>query len=399
MTAAPGQAGMARAIAFMVFLGGLAALPPLSIDMALPALGAIGRALHTGPSQAGLTLSLFMAGFVIGPPVYGPLSDAFGRRRLLLPGMAIFTAGGVAAALAPSIAVLLIARFCQGLGAGAGMTLALAIVRDRFDGAAMQRRLAAITVVANLAPIVAPTLGVALLPLIHWRGIYGVMAACGLAAAVASWAGLSESSRPAVPSFSTRALLRDTVVVLRHRGACAAIAVNALGFGWMFAWVAGSPLVLPGLLHMQPGVYAAWFGATGLGIVAGAGVNGIIAARGVPGRRLLAIAAGLALTAAASLSAAAVAGLVTTAIAMPLFMASTFSFGLAAPSAARAALDPLQQLSGVAGGLLTSAQMLAGAASSSLVALLFPTLGLLAVSGVMAICALLAMAAVRRIPH
>lgn len=385
-------------MAFMVFLGSLAALPPLSIDMALPALGAIGQGLHTGASQAGLTLSLFMAGFVIGPPVYGPLSDAFGRRRLLLPGMAIFTAGGILAALAPSIAVLLLARFLQGLGAGAGMTLALAIVRDRFDGAAMQRRLAAITVVANLAPIVAPTLGVALLALVHWRGIYGVMSACGLAAAVASWAGLSETRQPSPPSFSMRALMQDYAMVLRHRGATAAIAVNALGFGWMFAWVAGSPLVLPGLLHMQPGAYAAWFGATGLGIVAGAGVNGIIAARGVPARRLLAIAVGLALVAAAGLIGAGAAGTVTTGVVMPLFMASTFGFGLAAPSAVRAALDPLPQLSGVTGGLLTSAQMLAGAASSSLVALLFPVLGLLAVSGVMAACALLALAAVQRMP-
>jgi MFS transporter, DHA1 family, multidrug resistance protein len=389
--------GGPRALLFAIFLGGLAALPPISIDMALPALVDISRTLHATSSQAGFTLSLFMAGFVVGPLVYGPLSDAYGRRPLLLLGLAIFTCGGVLAALAPSIGVLLGARFAQGLGAGAGMTLALAIVRDRFEGAAMQRRIASITVVANVAPIVAPSIGVALLATIHWRGIYGVMGLCGLIAALVTWGGLREPAGRARGGFSFARLMHDYAAVFRHRDVSGAILVNGLGFGWMFAYVAGSPLVLLDMLHVRPAIYAAMFATTGAGIVAGAALNGVIVARGVPGRRMLLGAIVLATLAGVGLIAVETIGRVSLGSVMPLLVMSTFSFGLAAPSAARAALDPLPEKAGAAGGLLTSVQMLSGATTSSLVAVLFPHLGMLAMSGVMTACAVLALFARRMI--
>ncbi|GGD70286.1 multidrug effflux MFS transporter [Caballeronia grimmiae] len=382
-------------ILFAIFLGGLAALPPISIDMALPALGEIGDTLHATRSAAGFTLSLFMAGFVIGPLVYGPLSDAYGRKPLLFLGLVIFTVGGVLAACAPSICVLLLARFVQGLGAGSGMTIALAIVRDLFEGEAMQRRIGSITVVANVAPIVAPSLGVALLAVIHWRGIYGVMAGCGLVAALVTWRGLRESARIATTRFSMTKLVHNYATVLRHRDAAGAIVINGLGFGWMFAYVAGSPLVLLGTLHVRPLVYAAMFATTGAGIVAGAALNGVLARRGVSSGRLLFVAIAFAAISSVGLIALASLRCITLCTAMPLFLVSSFCFGLAAPSAARRALDPLPELAGAAGGLLTSVQMLSGAVTSSLVAVLFPRFGVIGMSGVMAVCAISAMIVTR----
>lgn len=379
-----------QSVLFAVFLGALAALPPISIDMALPALGNIANTLHASASQAGLTLSLFMAGFAVGPIVYGPLSDARGRKPTLLLGLALFTAGGIVSALAPGIAVLLGARLVQGIGAGAGMTIALAIVRDLFEGNAMQHRLAAITVVANVAPIVAPSIGVGLLAAIEWRGIYGVMAICGLVAALATLAGLTESAPRRSGGFALSGLRDGYKRALTHRAVMGHILINGLGFGWMFAYVAGSPLVLLHILHVRPIIYAAMFAMTGAGIVAGATVNGFIAARGFESRRILATAICTTLASTfglIALSATHHASLLTI---MPLLVASTFCFGLTAPSAARGALDPVPELAGVAGGLLTSIQMLCGAASSSMVALLFPILGIFSMSGVMAVCALLA---------
>ena len=379
-----------QSILFAVFLGALAALPPISIDMALPALGNIANTLHASASQAGLTLSLFMAGFAVGPIVYGPLSDARGRKPTLLLGLALFTAGGIVSALAPGIAVLLGARLVQGIGAGAGMTIALAIVRDLFEGHAMQHRLAAITVVANVAPIVAPSIGVGLLAAIEWRGIYGVMAICGLVAALATWAGLTESARPRSGGFALSGLRDGYRRALTHRAVMGHILINGLGFGWMFAYVAGSPLVLLHVLHVRPIIYAAMFAMTGAGIVAGATVNGFIAARGFESRRILATAICTTLVATLGLIALGVVHHASLFTIMPLLVASTFCFGLAAPSAAHGALDPIPELAGVTGGLLTSIQMLCGAASSSFVALLFPVLGIFSMSGVMAVCALLA---------
>lgn len=379
-----------RSVMFTIFLGVLAALPPISIDMTLPALADIGGTMHATSSQAGLTLSLFMAGFAIGPIVYGPLSDARGRKPTLLLGLAFFTGGGLLAGLAPTISELLFARFAQGLGAGAGMTIALAIVRDRFEGAAMQRRIAAITVVANVAPIVAPSVGVALLATIHWRGLFGVMAGCGLIAALVTCIGLQESVHGPKTGFAFSRVRRDYAAVFRHRSVARSIVINGLGFGWMFAYVAGSPLVLVKLLHVSPAIYAAMFAITGGGIVAGASFNAFMAGRGVSGPRLLAIAIALATLSTSGLIALELLGWVSLESVMPLLVASTFCFGLAAPSAARGALDPLPELAGAAGGLLTSVQMLCGAASSSLVAILFPAVGLLAMSGVMTACAVLA---------
>jgi DHA1 family bicyclomycin/chloramphenicol resistance-like MFS transporter len=379
-----------HSILFAVFLGALAALPPISIDMALPALVNIASTLHASASQAGLTLSLFMAGFAVGPIVYGPLSDAKGRKPTLLLGLALFTVGGIVSAVAPSIAVLLGARLVQGIGAGAGMTVALAIVRDLFEGNAMQHRLAAITVVANVAPIVAPSIGVGLLAAIEWRGIYGVMAVCGLVAALATWAGLTESAPQRSGSFAVSGLLNGYRRVLTHRAVLGHILINGFGFGWMFAYVAGSPLVLLHVLHVRPIIYAAMFAMTGAGIVAGAAVNGFIAARGFESRRILATAICTTLAATLGLIALSVLHRASLLTIMPLLVASTFCFGLAAPSAARGALDPVPELAGVAGGLLTSIQMLCGAASSSFVALLFPVLGIYSMSGVMIACALLA---------
>jgi DHA1 family bicyclomycin/chloramphenicol resistance-like MFS transporter len=379
-----------QSILFAVFLGALAALPPISIDMALPALVDVARSLHASASQAGLTLSLFMAGFAVGPVVYGPLADARGRKPTLLLGLALFTIGGIVSALAPGIGVLLGVRLVQGIGAGAGMTVALAVVRDLFEGNAMQHRLAAITVVANVAPIVAPSIGVGLLAAIEWRGIYGVMAVCGLLAALVTWAGLTESAPQRSAGVAVSGLRDGYRRVLTHRAVIGHILINGFGFGWMFAYVAGSPLVLLHILHVRPIVYAAMFAMTGAGIVVGATVNGFIGARGFASRGILATAICITLAATFGLITLSILHRASLLTVMPLLVASTFCFGLAAPSAAHGALDPIPELAGVAGGLLTSIQMLCGAASSSVVALLFPALGIFAMSGVMAACALLA---------
>jgi DHA1 family bicyclomycin/chloramphenicol resistance-like MFS transporter len=148
---------------FALFLGALAALPPISIDMALPALGPIAHTLHVTPGVAQLTLSFFMAGFALSPIAYGPFSDRYGRRPMLILGLALFTLGGFACAVSGTLNLLLLARFVQGAGAGSGMTLAMAMVRDLFVGKKAQGRLAVITVVTNAAPMIAPALGAALL--------------------------------------------------------------------------------------------------------------------------------------------------------------------------------------------------------------------------------------------
>ncbi|HWK45455.1 MAG TPA: multidrug effflux MFS transporter [Stellaceae bacterium] len=375
---------------FALFLGMLAALPPLSIDMALPALVPVAAALRTTPSMAGLTLGLFMIGFAVSPIVYGPAADRFGRRPVLLVGLGLFTLGGVAATGAMSITMLLGARLLQGAGAGVGMTLAFAIVRDVFEGKAARTRLALITVVANVAPIVAPAIGATLLAAAGWRAIYGVTTLSGLALIAIVRLGFAETRphRAVVDGPALPRLVRDYRTVLMHGETISHILVNGLGFGWMFAYVAGSPLILVGLFRVTPAVYALLFACTGAGIMAGAAVNGYLARHGVTSERVLLSAILLAVLATATLTGLTIVHRLPLSGLMPLLVLATFSFGLAAPSASHGALDPMPAFAGVTGGLLTSVQMLVGAAASSAVALLFADFGLLSMVGVMTICAL-----------
>ena len=278
------------------------------------------------------------------------------------------------------------------------MTLAFAIVRDAFEGKAAQTRLASIAVVANVAPIIAPTIGAALLGFVGWRGIYGVTALAGLLLLATVGLGLAETlpQHGRARAVTLRSLMRDYGSVLGHRGAMANILMNGLGFGWMFAYVTGSPLVFLDEMHLPAAVYGGLFACTGSGIVAGALLNGRLAHRGVGSAVLLGLAIVGAVTVTLLLLAlTATRHDVPLPLLMPLLVLATFCFGLATPSASHGALAPMPALAGIAGGLLTSVQMLGGALASLLVSLLFPWLGAAAMTGVMAACALVALAIYR----
>lgn len=377
---------------YMWFLGALAALPPISTDMALPAMADIAHGLDTTASVAGLTLSLFMLGFAVSPIAYGPLSDRFGRRPALLAGLGLFVLGNALATFGHSIDAVLLGRVVQGAGAGAGMTIAFAMVRDQFDGVAAQTRLAMITIVANLAPIVAPALGTALLKPMGWRGIYGVTLSCGVALAAITLLALAETrgvrsgtvAAPLQGKQNPHGYLLKLPVVRGH------ILVNGLGFGWMFAYVAGSPLTLLGVFHVSPPVYSMMFACTGAGIVAGATLNGRLVKRGVASGTLLMAGIVLAVLSSFVLLCLTALDSATVQRVMPLFVICTFSFGLVAPSATHGAMTPVPSLAGVTGGLLTSIQMIFGALTSTMVVLLFAHLGLLALAFTMLGAALLA---------
>ncbi len=407
---------------YMLCLGALAALPPISTDMALPALADIAQGLGTTASTAGLTLSLFMLGFAVSPIAYGPLSDRVGRRPALLAGLVLFVLGNAVATFGHSIASVLAGRLAQGAGAGAGMTMAFAIVRDQFDGVAAQTRLATITIVANLAPIVAPAAGTALLQPVGWRGIYGVTLGCGVLLTCLTAIALAEthdrrtsaSPRVANDSMGSHDLARGGAVgslsaegiagsgprgkqnaygfLLRVPSVRGHLLVNGLGFAWMFAYVAGSSLTLLGLFHLTSFAYSMMFACTGAGIVAGAAVNGHLAKRGVAPTSLLMSGIALAVVATVLLMGVAVTGCASVQRVMPLFVVSTFSFGLMGPSATHGAMAPVPSLAGVTGALVTSIQMVFGALASTMVVLLFPRFGLMALAGMMAAAALIAAA-------
>ena len=371
---------------YVAFLALLCALPPLSIDMGLPALPALASTLDTTPAQAAMTVSLFMAGFAASPIAYGLLSDRYGRRPLMLGGLSLFVLGGVACVTAPGIGWLLAARLLQGAGAGAGPTLAFAATRDRLRGKAMGKRLAFLTMLLNTAPVIAPTLGTGILALTGWRGIYAVLTGAGLVLSAAA-CGFNETLAPApfgVLRPSMLAILRHAAAGLQSRPHVLAYgAVYGFAAGSMFAYVSTSPLLLMRTLGAGSSTYAALFAVTASGIVLGAYLSGLALHR---------LQVGWILTLGLILSLAGpgcVAFLLLTGEGgLPQVIAclaiATFGYGLIAPVAAHATLDPVPEMAGMAAAIMNSFQMICMSLSSLGAALLFQRLGALAIPIVMA---------------
>lgn len=368
-----------QSLAFTFLIGALAALPPLSIDLGLPALTMLEESLGASHTQAALTLSLFLAGFGLSQLVMGPLSDRHGRRPVMLWGMALYAVAGLGCALAPTIEVLLAFRLLEGIGAAGGTTLAMAVVRDRFDGQAGRIKMSQVSMVITIAPIIAPTLGGLLLLLFHdWRVIYAALSLAGAVLVVAVWLGLDES-RPPVPGARLD-LLGRYAAVFRHRRTMGYVLVNTLGSGGLFAFIAGSPLVLMGTMGVSTTVFGLLFALTSSGILVGSTINNILARRGVGARAPLAV--GLSLAPLAALGAALVtgAGIVSVATFIPFVVAVGICRGLTTPNITHAALEPVPHHAGVTAALMGAGQMLCMALASVVVAEMHARLGALGVA-------------------
>ncbi|HYF24506.1 MAG TPA: MFS transporter, partial [Baekduia sp.] len=177
-------------------LGALTAVPALSTTIYLPGLPDMADDLGASTSAAQLTISGFVAGLAGGQLVAGPLSDRLGRRRPIIGGLLIYVASALACALAPSVTVLIVARFALGLSGAAGLVIARATVRDLHTGAAAVRLFSVLMLVMGVAPIVAPVLGGQLLALGSWRTIFLGASAIGALLALAVVVVLPESLPP-----------------------------------------------------------------------------------------------------------------------------------------------------------------------------------------------------------
>jgi DHA1 family bicyclomycin/chloramphenicol resistance-like MFS transporter len=378
--------------AFTLLLGFLVALPSFGIDMSLPALTATGAALRVAPAQAGLMISLFMFGFAIAPLLYGPASDRYGRKPVVVFACMLFIVAGVGCALARSLLTLLVWRVIQGAGAGASMTIAFAIVRDLFDGQAARTKISYIAMATMVVPMIAPTVGAALLTVGGWRVIHAVLAGVGALLLVAMLLGFAESATldPAnrlTPSVVARNYLR----VLTHPFCLGYILVNAAAFGSLFAYVSGSSLFLINVVGLRPEQYGLVFAATSLGIMGGAFLNSRLSAWGVSPSYPLTVGLALAAASAMVLLAMTLADWMPLSVVISLLILGTLAFGLIAPNAMEGAMQPLPQIAGAAGAATGCIQMAIGAVASGLVAALYDGHSALSMTALMTLCSLLAL--------
>jgi DHA1 family bicyclomycin/chloramphenicol resistance-like MFS transporter len=356
---------------FTLFLGCLGMLPPLAIDMGLPALSAIGADLHTTDSAAALTITLFMIGFAVTPVAYGPLSDRYGRRPLLIFGCALFALAGLGCSMAPSISALLFFRFFQGAGAGGSSALIMAVVRDLFEGNEARARLSYVNIVRTVAPMIAPTIGALILSSLGWRSIYCFLGVGGMTILLIVLLSFEESAKHERLPITVSSLLKNYGQVLRNPVSCGYAAVNACAAGSMFAYVSNSPLLMMKVFHVSARHFGFLFATTAMGIMLGAFINGKLSERGVPPSIPLQVGLIIAVTASATSLAITAYGVASVLTLMPFLFLGTFSIGLIAPNAAHGCLHPLPHIAGVASACLACSQMLTGAISSAIVAFFY----------------------------
>jgi DHA1 family bicyclomycin/chloramphenicol resistance-like MFS transporter len=380
-------------LGFTVFLGGLSALPPLAIDMALPSLALVQADLGATQTQAASAIAIFLAGFAIAPLVVGPLCDRFGRKPVMLAGLLLFTLCALGSALSPSIGALLAFRLFQGVGAGSVGILPRAIIRDLFEGRESRLHIAAVSLVFSVAPLIAPTLGAAILAIGPWRLIYLALTAVGAALAAIGFVLFEESQ-----AREMRRNLMPATVIAGYRRAltspmCAGFAlVNGLAFAGLFAYVNTSPLLFIQGYGFSKAGFAGLFAITASGVIVGSTVNAWLVRRRAQPKAVLDAALALMTLAALAVLAIGLAGVGSPLIVVAPVMVYISSFGLVFPNAAHEAVQPLPEIAGLASAVLVATQMLFGALGGAAAAALYRHASPLSIGEVMSVGTLLASA-------
>ena len=339
----------------------------LGIHVFVPAMPDAARDLGAGGGAMQMTVSVYILGLAFGQLVYGPLSDRFGRRPVLIGGLALYTLAGVAAGLAPDVNILIVARLFQALGGCVGLVLARAIVRDTAAPRDAARRLALMNLMVTVGPGVAPIVGAALAESAGWRAIFALLGALGVANLLFAWRLLAETG-PSAARVSVRALARDYFGLLRSPaflgfsigGGCATTAI--------YAFVAAAPFIFVGQLHRATTATGFYIAILVSGIWLGTMLTSRLVARVALGRLLIGANA-LGTIAAFGFLAVVLTGQLSVVATIATMFVFALGVGVASPAALTSAIGVNPRVIGSASGLYGFAQMAVGALCTALAGL------------------------------
>jgi len=342
-------------------LTALVAFGPMSTDLYLPSLPAMTAAFDADVSQVQLTLSMFVVGFAVAQLIYGPISDRFGRRPTMLVGLLFYFAASVGALFAETIEALIVWRFVQAIGAGAGPVLGRAVVRDLYDASEAAKVLAFMGGAMALAPAVAPILGGQLQIYFGWQASFVALAIFGGLVLVFTFKMLNETNRYRDPlALDPGHMLRNYAMLLRNRAFVGYTLVIAFCYSALFSFISGSSFVLIDVVGVSTELFGFCFGAVVVGYIAGSVITGKLSSR-FSANQLIAFGSLYAVMSAAFLATFAWMGITTVwAVVAPmaaLFMALAFCL----PTGTAAVLAPFPRTAGSTSALMGFLQLSTGA--------------------------------------
>lgn len=355
----------------VVFTAAIFALLPISTDLYLPSLPGLRRDLGITDAQSQLTLSAFVIGFGFAQLLYGPLSDRFGRRVVLLGGIALYATASVACMLSPSVEALIAARALQGVGACSGQVMARAIIRDLYDPMQGARLLAYMTFLFALVPMFAPLIGGYLTVWFGWRANFAFLLGYGLLVFTATWIMLAETNRHLDPTATNpRRFFENSRTIWSNRTFAGYAFCITFSYCGLFAYLSASSFVLLDVLGVAPERYGLWFMLGVSGNVAGALLCSRLTRR-FPLTVLLATGATIISLGGLSMIALSLADIAHPLAIMGPMAVYLFGNGIITPVCFAAAVGPFPKLAGTASALLGFTQLVVAAVAGQIVLRLY----------------------------
>ena len=363
MTFVPRSAGY---VALLVALGSFGSL---TMSIYTPVMPSVGADLVAGSDSVKLTLTTYMLGFAIGQLFYGPLSDRYGRRPVLLVGVSFFIATTLACSLAPSIGSLIGLRVLQGLGAASGAVLSRALTRDAYSAHEMPVVMSWISLGMNISPSIGPTLGGFLGEWLSWRATFWFVGGFGLVLLLVSSLGLTETNRHRSAQVDLASLLRGSGEMLRDRHFLGYVLTLGFAMAINFGMLAGAPFILQDRLGFSPQE----FGLISLlsigGFTAGTFTNNRLVGRVAP-TAIMSVAGWFHVFALVVMGTLSLSGVVAWWAIIGPHMVLSFGSGMIMPNSNAGALGLFPRLAGTAASWVGLAQMGMGALGTIAVAVL-----------------------------
>lgn len=348
-------------LAMTVLLASLTALGPLTSDTYVASLPQIGRAFGASTASVQATITCYLIGFAAGQVIYGPFSDKFGRRPMVLIGISLYIAATIACMLSTSIDMLIAARIAQALGAAGPIILTRAIVRDLHEGARAARQFAVMSMIMGITPIGAPVLGGLLQAAFGWQASFVVMGLVGATLAVLVTLLLPETNvRRQDAAISLRGIFASFAIVARNRAYLSYLCIQVCSYNGLFGFVSSASVVLQGAYGLSPVEFGLAFALCSSSYVMGAWIGSrLVAGRGLDGM----IGIGCAWLCAGGLCQVAGVWLFPRAVAAVVIPDMIFFMGVGflLPNTLAAALTPFPERAGAASSFMGLAQMTSGA--------------------------------------